>query len=150
MAIESCGAKPGRSRSFATDKSAVLPRAGPTNRGVLGIWAGLKAISWCLVCPMCPPCLGKPICTNFMDDVTMSQKFGPCSRISSQRNECNESSEAKRAFFNILLVCIVQGVLDRLVEHFVEFASEPVIVRAALLLNLGGIGRRDDMSDMSS
>lgn len=27
-----------------------------------------------------------------------------------------------------------EGVLDRLVEHFVEFASEPVIVRAALLL----------------
>ena len=43
----------------------------------------------------------------------------------------------------------MQGVLDRLVEHFVEFASEPVIVRAALLLNLGGIGR-DEMICVNS
>ena len=31
----------------------------------------------------------------------------------------------------------LQEVLHRLVQHFVAFASEPVIVRAALLLYLG-------------
>ena len=55
--------------------------------------------------------------------------------------------ELSSFFFIIFLVRIRQGVLDRLVEHFVEFASEPVIVRAALLLNLGGIERRDEMSE---
>ena len=43
----------------------------------------------------------------------------------------------KRLFFHGFLADLSQEVLDHLVEHFVAFASEPVIVRAALLLNLG-------------